>query len=290
MNRSQGAVGFSIFSFLFSGSLFAATFYVERTTGPGLPDSDLETTTELVMQGVSSAGEQIASDTASADFILKPRMLRLGNAYVLSLQKWRKTTLIFSSQLKAATIDELDKVATRVTASVIHGAPADQDARVGQITNYESQEGTQRRPTRHLSYFGIGGGNLGNLAIGDVGYGFYLARVWDLNSFAVKLSTDLMFQGSALWIDGTIGGAYFFSDKDFSPFLGADFGFAVTKTGVAIANSEVRAGFVLGAEAGVQVFRTREVNLEVGVKGAFLFQTNSFGTPTLVTGRVGLYF
>lgn len=95
---------------------YANQVFVEKATGSGVNASDLTTATELVRTSVTDvSSDGVVEKSSQADYTLKPKLIRLGQAYVLSLAKVKDGKVIFSSQLKAAQMDELDKVATRLT-------------------------------------------------------------------------------------------------------------------------------------------------------------------------------
>src|SRR4051812_37136852 len=133
--------------FAFSNLARASQVFVQFATGTGVSASDLETTTQLVQTAVSEvSADTVTNDALKADYQLAPKLIRLGGSYILNLSKLKDGKVVYSSQLKAAQMDELDKVSTRLTRSVINGERAASNPRVGEITDQEAKEGTQRRP------------------------------------------------------------------------------------------------------------------------------------------------
>jgi hypothetical protein len=268
------------------------TVYVEMASGNGVAESDLATATELVKTAVS----EVSSDTVidqpdKADLTLRPKLLRLGASYILSLTKLKGADVVFSSQLKAASIDELDKVATRLTRSVLLGERAKDAPRVGEITNQEASDGTQRRPTRKLSYLGFGGSSFSNLNSSGVGFSFGGAVAWDVNTVLLKLESELDINGAAYFLSGGIGGELFLSPTDIAPYVAADFGVGAAKVdGGGVFDGSVNGGFVVGAGGGIVFLRTTAVNLDLGFRAAWLLHSNGFGTPLAYSLRLGLYF
>ena len=273
---------------LFSFSANADEYFVEKTIGPGIAESDLSTATELIRVSVGQSGSHhVSKDSSKADFILRPRLMKLGSAYIMTLEKLKGEEVVFSNQLKASQLDELDKITSRLTRSVIESLKSEKEAKVGEVTDEEAKQGSQRKPAIRGYYFGIGPVLLGNLGSSGLGYDLSGAYAWDVNQIMVQIFTDLAFKGSASFLDIGIGGHYFLSDRDLAPYLAADFGYA----GASVQNTlESSGGFALGFGAGFQLLRTSSIHLELGTRFTVLFNKNSIGNPTLLQLRLGLYF
>lgn len=281
----------AILSF-FTLSAYASQVYVEKATGSGVNDSDLITATDLISSAVNNVSTNTVVDQPNkADFILRPKLIRLGEAYVMSLSKVQDGQQVFSSQLKAAQMDELDKVSQRLTRAVLEGKRAESDARVGEVTNEEAKEGTQRRPARGSAYLSFGGSTFGNLNSSGIGYSLGLGYSFDVNRVRLKLMGEANVNGAAFLMSGGLGGNYFFSLGDISPYLSADFGLGAAKIdGGGAFSGELVGGFVAGVGAGVELLRTSSINLDLGFRVGFLFHANSLGMPQVYSLRLGLYF
>jgi hypothetical protein len=277
---------------LVSSAAQAAQVYVAPATGSGVSPSDLETTTELIQTAVPDVSSNtITNDQDKADLILQPRVVRLGEAYILSLSKIQNGETVYSSELKAAHIEELDKVSERLTRSVLAGERAKSNPRVGEITDEEAKQGTQRRPVRTENYIGFGGTTLGNLNTNGTGYSIGLAHGWDVNSAVLKIMGEGDFNGSAFFASAGIGADYFLSMSDVAPYLSADFGGGVAKVDAGSEFSgQTIGGFVVGGGAGVRLLRTSAVNLDIGFHADFLLRNNNYGLPQALSLRVGIYF
>jgi hypothetical protein len=277
---------------LSSISAQAAQVYVEPASGSGVSASDLTTATDLVSSSVSDvSSDTVVNQASQAEYVLKPKLIRLGEAYVLSLSKVRDGKVVFSSQLKAAHMDELDKVALRLTGSVILGKRASDDAHVGEITDQEAKEGTQRHATRKQTYLGFGGSSFGNLNSSGIGFSLGAAYAWDLNRARVKLLAEGDMNGSAFFASAGLGGSYFLSLADLAPYLAADFGAGAAKVdGGGAFTGPTTVGFVVGFGAGIELLRTSSVNLDLGFRAAYLLHSNDFGLPQAYSLRLGLYF
>ena len=268
--------------------------FVQSATGSGVSSADLATATELIKTAVVEvSSHEVVPTPEQADFFLRPTLLKLGAAYVLSLSKADKTGRnLFSTQLKAEKIDELDKVALRVTRSALSGAKASQDEHVGEITNQEENDGTQRRPTRKEWYLGFGPMTFSNLNTTGIGYSLGVARAWDVNTVLIKIMGEAGGHNSAFLISLGIGGEYFLSTGNTAPYVGADFGFGAAKASgnAGFFTGSVIGGFDGGLQAGVELLRSSKINLDVNFRAGFLLKSNSYGLPSVYSLRLGLYF
>ena len=173
---------------------------------------------------------------------------------------------------------------------MLTGERATTHPQVGEITDQEASDGTQRRPARNEMLIALGGASFTNLNKDGIGYSVGTAFSWDLNRERIKLFGDLDVNDSALFVSAGIGGNHYFSQRDIAPYVGADFGLGTSKSAGSITDSEWTGGFVIGVDAGVEVLRTTSINLDFGFRIAFLLHANDFGTPIASTLRLGLYF
>src|SRR5579859_1171312 len=89
-------------------SAFADKVFVELAAGPGIAEGDLSSYFELIRTSVGQLGFDQAQDAAQADIVLRPKLLKLGGAYIATLDRVEKGKVTRSDQLKAARIEELD--------------------------------------------------------------------------------------------------------------------------------------------------------------------------------------
>jgi hypothetical protein len=269
----------------------ATSVFVEPATGSGVLESDLATTTSLIQTAIPEVSSDTVSESADkADISLRPKLMRLGDAVILSLAKVKDGEILFSSQLKAAHMNELDKVVTRLTRSVLEGQRGKDSARVGEITNEEARDGTQRKPVRKEWYVGLGGSEFSNLNSTGIGYSFGLAYGWDLNWMLFKLMGEGAFNGSAFFASAGIGAQYFLSTSNIAPYLAADFGGGLAKIDQSLLSGQTVGGFVAGVGAGVELLRTYAINLDLNIRAGFLLHDNNLGDPRVLSLRLGLYF
>jgi hypothetical protein len=208
----------------------------------------------------------------------------------MTLSKVKNGEALESTQLKAERMDELDKVALRLTRAVIEGKNAKKSPRVGEITDQEAKDGAQRRPVRKSFYIGVGGASLKNINTTGLGYSLGAAYTFDLNSVRLKLFGEGDVNGSAFFVNGGIGGHYYFGVEDVAPYLAVDFGGGAAKIDRGLLEGETIGGFVIGVGTGIELFRTSSVNLDLGFRAAFMLHENSMGRPEAFTLRLGIYF
>jgi hypothetical protein len=270
---------------------WADQIYVAPASGSGVSTEDLATATELVQSSVPEVGSHtVVNQASSADYVLQPRLVRLGLAYLMTLSKVKNGEALESTQLKAERMDELDKVALRLTRAVIEGKNAKKSPRVGEITDQEAKDGAQRRPVRKSFYIGVGGASLKNINTTGLGYSLGAAYTFDLNSVRLKLFGEGDVNGSAFFVNGGIGGQYYFGVEDVAPYLAVDFGGGAAKIDRGLLEGETVGGFVIGVGTGIELFRTSSVNLDLGFRAAFMLHENSMGRPEAFTLRLGIYF
>jgi hypothetical protein len=276
----------------FATATHASQILVEQATGSGVSDSDLTTATTLITQAVGEvSSDTVVSQPDQADFVLRPTLVRLGLAYLLGLSKVKDGRIANSSQLKAARMDELDKVAVRLTRSVLAGENAAQNPRVGEITNQEARDGAQRRPARGETYLAFGGSMFSDLNSSGIGYSFAAARAWDINVLLIQLYTQFDVNGAAWMFSGGIGAKYFLLNTDFAPYLTADFGAGAAKIdGGGVLEGQSVGGFSAGWGAGFELLRTTAINLDVGFRAGYILHANQLGIPQSYALRLGIYF
>ena len=271
---------------LFSLSAFSDTYFVQETATGALSKEDASTTTELIRSTINETGShQTVGNAASAQYVLEPKLLKLGNSYIMPLQKQKAGKVVFSSQLKAKSIDELDGIVARLVRAVIDEVPVKADVRVNDVTETEAVSGTRRKEAQKHWYFGFGPYGSNNLGDNGVLYDLDIAYAWDVNSFSIKIFWDGAFpgsnSGSNAFSDLGLGLNYFMKDTDMTPILEGDLGYGG-------ANST--SGFVGGVGFGWEFFRTSSINFEILLRYAVLFNQTPIGTPSVYGLRIGLYF
>lgn len=268
----------------------AASFFVEKTQFTGASAEDAAGIHELIKTETTHVeGSALASKKTAADFVLNPKLIRLGSAYVVVLEKSEPGgKIVYSSQAKASGIEEMDVVATRLARSVVGEVPVKSDARIGDVTGVETTADARKKESANFWLLGFGPSNLGGVGSQGTSYGLSLGFASDIETRAsVRLFWDGSFNGRSAFNDYALGGSYFFSEGKNSPFVEADFGYGVAR----ISPEMKQDGFAFGFGPGIRVFRTSKINLELQARFSFLSNTLNGSTPTafVIRGTV-LYF
>jgi hypothetical protein len=159
--------------------------------------------------------------------------------------------------------------------------------RVGEIDPSEKDKYRTRYEAKNSTVFSFGPGFSNNLNSSKTLYSVGFGYEWEVGSQnAVIAQLNGSFGESTAYIDGIIGGKYYFSDEDFSPFAKAGFGFGTSK-GQDLDNIGGFAG-MLGA--GATVFRTSSTHLELGITYSTLFAKNALGNPNVTAITLGILF
>ena len=138
----------------------------------------------------------------------------------------------------------------------------------------------------------MGASSFNNLNASGIGYSLGVARAWDFNSGLFKIQGDFAELSEAFAASAGIGGEYFLMDTDLAPYLAADFGFGAVKSqgNNGLISGTTYGGFDLGVGAGVEVMRTSAINLDILFRAGFLLRNDGYGTPNVMSLKLGLYF
>ncbi len=161
-----------------------------------------------------------------------------------------------------------------------------QTPKVGEIS-YEEQEKVRARvQTLDLTSLSFGPSWSSDMNNSDVFYSVHAGRTWEVNTHAeVRANLDAAFASTneGLWLSGTIGAGWLLTTDDFSPVLGAEFGYGYAH----VDGFPDPSGFVLGGFAGVRFFRTSTT--QMSLEG--FFQTiMRYENPVMAGLRFGILF
>jgi hypothetical protein len=148
--------------------------------------------------------------------------------------------------------------------------------RVGNIDPNEKDRFRTRFEAKDSRYFSFGPGFGTNLNNTNVLYSFTSGYEWEVGAQGALL-TELFatFGESTAIADASMGGKYFFSDEDASPFLKATFGMGVAS----IKDTDSVTGFSAKVGAGMTFFRTSTKHIEVSASYATIFKKAKEGNP-----------
>ncbi|MEZ4751847.1 MAG: hypothetical protein R3B54_14810 [Bdellovibrionota bacterium] len=194
----------------FNMASYGATFFVESAGNSHVSDSDASTVTQLIKASVGELGHDVVVERSTADFVLLPKLIPLGSAYIVNLEKWKGNKRLYSSKMKSTQMENMDEVVRRLTRAVIAEVSASGDVRVGEVTQHESDEGQRRRPARQVRYFALGPAGFGNLNADSIGVYVAGAYAFDVNQAIIRIRAEGAFGGGALFADFGLGASYFF--------------------------------------------------------------------------------
>ncbi len=162
-------------------------------------------------------------------------------------------------------------------------------------TSDESSEGSdigrpRRRASRNVGYVGIGPAFMSNMVADGTGMLAAGTYGWDLNEAIIKLNGELAINGSATWASVGVGVQGFLYSGEHVPYVAADFGLTYARSQSTSPVPRTATGFSVGAQAGIQLFRTANVQFDAGLRYAVVLKENASGHPSLVTLRVGIWF
>jgi opacity protein-like surface antigen len=294
----------SIIIFAASGA-YAASVFVQPPVVEG-PDGALrETLYELVKSAVSNeSGYSLATNEKEADVQLKPRLLKLGGSFVVTIDKMKGEKLAFATKMKAATADDLDNVAARVVRAALRETRAEETAQVDDITQDETTRGTNRIQTTRQWKLGFGPAWGSQNNTDKSGMLFTLGFVWGIDA---NFDLDLALRASnfekanetgASFSEFLIGTNYYLTKGRNAPFLTAGFGRTAASISTANSNtiinisSDTLSGWSVRAGVGYKFFRTSTVNLGVELNYSKVFgeSTVSKQAPGLTSAVIALYY
>ena len=102
-------------------SAFAASYFVRDTAAePNVSAADALIATKLVKSVVSERrNDRLSQLEYRAAYTLQPRLIKLGDRYLLTVEKIRGSETLFAAQAKIDNIDELDEAAKSATFEAI---------------------------------------------------------------------------------------------------------------------------------------------------------------------------
>ncbi len=281
----------------------ADAIYVEPISSQGVDEASKETVYELITNAVVTEGHNLVTDKSSAKSVLRPKILKLGNAYILKIDKVQNNKIKYSSKMKSAGLDDMDTVSTRVVRSVLREQSAKDSVTVTDVTKDEETQGTRRYKSSKQWRFSFGpawseGLNVdGGGTQWGIGYNFGVDPSFDLKldfSFYVPRADkddDAAFRNVSLGLD------YFLTSAKNSPFISADIGYASAAASEDSNNflnlsDDKASGWTVGIGLGYKFFRTSTVNLGIAATYRYMFDKTSKSnqTPRLSAINLIVYY
>lgn len=252
----------------FCAAAFAANIQV-LPVETGSADIDDRSAQMLVRSAVKSSGHNVA-ETSNEQ--LQVSFMTMGSAVVVVGEYSKDGEVVASSKLKAERVEDLDIAVLRVVGAVLEDSSPQENEEVGQLTKHDQVAIVERRRSRSYNTFGFGPGIWHNMEDdGEFDYAFRYGRIWEVGlSGAITLTSYTSFSTGTFQLHEAllIGGRYMFSPSSFSPYVGAGLGFGYSyDTHEDDYGDEYGSayGFAWNAGAGVVLFRTSDIQLDLGV-------------------------
>ncbi len=297
------ALFLSIF-ILNAGTAYAASVFVQPPAVEGEDGGIKDTLHELVKAAVSEeSGYSLTASAKEADIQLKPKLLKLGSSFVVTIDKYKGEKLAFTTKMKAANAEELDNVSTRIVRAALQETKAIESAQVDDITQAETTRGTNRIQTTRQWKLGFGPAWGANNNTDKSGMAFTLGFVWGIDA---NFDLDLAFRTAnfekggetgAHFTEFLIGTNYYMTKGRNAPFLTAGFGrttasVSTVNTSIIPFSTDTLSGWSVRAGVGYKFFRTSTVNLGVELNYSKVFgeSTVSKSAPGVTSAVIALYY
>jgi hypothetical protein len=277
---------------LLGSSCFASSFFVSDVTTDDAGGDITKSTKTLVITAVSNLGGTVAATEGTADYILRPSLVRLGHAFILTVAKVKNGAVVASAQQKAMTVEELDDASNRAVRAVMLETQTKPDLRVGEVKPREEDQLRRRILSRNTTYLGFGPATLQNLGYNKLAYDFGVGRYWEVTPQSmIKLIGNgvLSSNWKVYYFSALLGLNYFLSDQDSAPYVTAGFGYGFAGSGKSTPATSI-GGFAMDIGAGLQFFRTSSTQLDISVIYSMIFGNDTIGAPGFTGVRLGILF
>ena len=216
--------------------------------------------------------------------------VRLGSKRVIQLSEFKNDqpqTIVFSTRMSAARVEELDLVIPRLVRAVLAKKDPRSTAEVDQVTAKESKAWRKKD-----GEFLIGGSipvgtSFHQNAQPSYGIGGLLSYEMEQARLDASLVGQFNSQGDELWHGGvTLGAAYLFNAGNTSPYIGANLGYGATWMGSDV--DDANFGLLISAGGGIEFFRLYKARMLVDAR--ITLPTYQLGgqLQPILTGMLGV--
>jgi hypothetical protein len=216
--------------------------------------------------------------------------LRLGRKRVIQLSEFKTTdaqTIIFSTRMSAARVEELDLVIPRLVRAVVARKDPRSTAEVDQVTAKESRAWRKKDGEFLVGGAIPVGSSFHQNAKPSYGIGALLSYEMERARLDASLIGQFNSQGDELWHGGvTLGAAYLFNAGNTSPYLGANLGYGATWMGSDV--DDANFGLLVSLGGGVEFFRLYKARMLIDAR--FTLPTYQLGgqLQPILTGMLGV--
>lgn len=219
-----------LFCLFLSLSLSAKQVHVMATKGKSVTPEQLSSITDLITAAIEeNESHNVVPMTPRPDFVIKSKLMKLGDAYILSMAKYVGNKRKSRSKMKAKNFDEMDVVVSRLTRAVVDGVKVDKTARIGEITKKEVQRISNRRQALKRWQASMGPAWVNNLNIASTVMNWGLGLNFDVTTqFTITMLANFLTaveHSDASLYRASLGVNYHLLHADNSPYIGAQFGY-----------------------------------------------------------------
>jgi hypothetical protein len=235
----------------------------------GLDEADSRTAAQLVCANIARAG-------ASPGEHFRVSLGKLGSIVILSVAAEGSVSgsTLDLREMRLQGIEEVEVAAPRIAQSIVHGTPIAETEKVDNLVGGETR---QPKPKAGKMHFGLGLAGLFPPLDQGVGPapGFVLDLHYETGSGRFELGGAFRAGGGATSNDApdmgfvmfSVGGRYFTSDADISPYFGGGLSWGYLNLKVPAQGLQGdNSGLGAYADAGVQVLRTHGTHLSLGAR------------------------
>lgn len=158
--------------------------------------------------------------------------------------------------------------------------------KVGEITPEDQQRVKTRVEALRLTSISFGPAFGSDMNNDDMFYSLHLGSHWEVTTHAeIRLNADaaLASKNEGTWLSASVGGGWLIFTDNFSPVIGAEFGYGYAH----IDGISDPAGFIAGGFAGVRMFRTASAQMSI----EYYVQSILDGVNPIMSGiRIGILF
>ncbi|MCB9026664.1 MAG: hypothetical protein H6625_10130 [Bdellovibrionaceae bacterium] len=298
LKTSVTGIGLAMLVFFASYVASAETVYVLEIKTKGVDEASLETVKELISSAVQSEGHSLTSNKNEADSILRPALLKLGDSFILKIDKLKDNKVKYSSKMKAANLEDMDTVSTRVVRSVLNEEAPSKSVKVTDVTADEETRGTRRFKATRQFRFGFGPAWSSGLNVNGGGTQWSLGYIWGIDpDYDLKLNWSFYVpradEENARYSELALGMNYFMTQAKHSPYLSIELGYASAAASEKINNlfnysDDNASGWALGVGLGYKFFRTSTVNVGLLASYKYLFDKTDKSDQTPRLGSLNI--
>jgi hypothetical protein len=194
--------------------------------------------------------------------------------------KWNET---------GVAVKKISLVFFAVLSMAVQAAAKDQ---VGEIAPGDTEKIARRFESRQFRYFAIAPAKIDQADNRNLAHRLAFGYIWDSAAQAsVKAIGEGVFtleKPQALVGNFSIGANFYLSPSAIAPFLGADFGYGALLT--RSDNAANASGFSIGGVAGMALFRTSGIQLQVELRKAIIFPEKGSQRPGFSSIGIVLLF